>query len=252
MQASCRSDGKRAAPYAPPLAAATEREQRRAFRREIRGIHGHGRSDPVKSRLERSIFSQSAPSLDAGGPHRDVKAAPAKFPRDAGPMDDAVFPSVSGALYREAMSRVAEQVHVIATDGAAGLAGATATAVASVSDAPPSLLVCLNRASGTLERIRGNGLFSVNVLAASQEEIGRIFAGAMPLEGAARFRAEDGWTTEPGAAPVLSGALASFACRVTELTAVGSHVVVFGLVERIAVGSDEPPLLYHRRAWRAL
>jgi flavin reductase len=149
------------------------------------------------------------------------------------------------------MSRVAEQVHVVATRGAAGLGGATATAVASVSDSPPTLLVCLNAASGTLTRIRANGVFSVNVLSSAQQEIAAIFAGGLGLEGEARFRVSDGWSSD-GLAPVLAGALSSFNCRVTDLTAVGSHVVVFGAVEAIAVGGEEPPLLYHRRRYETL
>ena len=157
----------------------------------------------------------------------------------------------SGVLFREAMSRVAEQVHVIATDGPAGLAGATATAVASVSDAPPSLLVCLNRASGTLGKIEANGVFSVNVLSAGQQAIAQVFAGATALQGSDRFRPQDGWALE-GGMPRLAGALAAFLCRVTEVKPVGSHVVVFGLVESLLVGGEASPLLYHRRGYRGL
>ncbi|MPT25288.1 MAG: flavin reductase, partial [Starkeya sp.] len=53
--------------------------------------------------------------------------------------------AVEAGLYREAMSRLVAAVHVITTHGAEGRAGFTATAVASVSDSPPTLLVCLNR-----------------------------------------------------------------------------------------------------------
>lgn len=166
-------------------------------------------------------------------------------------MNDMTQPGVSGALYREAMSRVAEQVHVIATGGPAGRGGATATAVASVSDAPPSLLVCLNRASSTLARIERNGCFSVNVLSAEQQEIAAIFAGQARLEGEDRFRDGDGWSMD-GGAPVLRGALSAFDCRLTDLKPVGSHIVVFGLVQAIAVGVEGAPLLFHRRGWRSI
>ncbi len=166
-------------------------------------------------------------------------------------MNEMSDPRAAGARFREAMSRVAEQVHVIATRGPAGLGGATATAVASVSDAPPTLLVCLNAASSTLARIRDNGVFSVNVLAGAQKDVAEIFAGSRGLEGEARFRPGDGWSMD-GLAPVLGNALSSFDCRVTGLSAVGSHVVIFGAVETIAVGGEEPPLLYHRRRYETL
>ena len=54
---------------------------------------------------------------------------------------------------------------MIATDGPAGRTGFTATAVTSVSDAPPTLLVCLNRASTSAPRFVANGVFCVNALA---------------------------------------------------------------------------------------
>jgi len=160
--------------------------------------------------------------------------------------------SIDSASFREAMSRVAEQVHIVATDGPAGRAGATVTAVASVSDAPPSLLVCLNRASSTLERIRANGRFSVNVISETERAIAEIFSGGGGVQGAERFRPGDGWRVVEGS-PLLDSALSAFACRVTDMTPVGSHVVIFGAVEAVSSRDDGPtPLLYHRRGYRSL
>ena len=55
--------------------------------------------------------------------------------------------SLSTVEYREAMSRLGAAVSVITTDGPAGPSGFTASAVCSVTDAPPTLLVCLNRSA---------------------------------------------------------------------------------------------------------
>ena len=55
--------------------------------------------------------------------------------------------TVAPPVFREAMSRLGAAVHIVTTAGPAGMAGFTATAVCSVSDAPPMLLVCLNRKS---------------------------------------------------------------------------------------------------------
>jgi flavin reductase (DIM6/NTAB) family NADH-FMN oxidoreductase RutF len=156
--------------------------------------------------------------------------------------------AVSGALFREAMSRVAGHVHVIATGGSAGLSGVTATAVTSVSDAPPSMLVCLNAGSRTLEHIRANGRFSINTLPASMEALARVFAGEGGLTGAQRFRAEDGWDMS-ARSPRLRQAMASFDCAVTDVTDVGSHVILIGRVEAAHAGDDVPPLMYHRREY---
>ena len=49
--------------------------------------------------------------------------------------------------YREAMARFGAAVSVVTTDGPAGRYGFTASAVCSVTDDPPTLLVCMNRGS---------------------------------------------------------------------------------------------------------
>ena len=85
--------------------------------------------------------------------------------------------TVDAAPFREAMSRLGAAVHVITTAGPGGKAGATATAVCSVSDAPPTLLMCLNRRSQTNPVVVENGVFCVNTLGAGEAEIADLFAG---------------------------------------------------------------------------
>jgi flavin reductase len=159
--------------------------------------------------------------------------------------------TLSGVAFRDAMSRVAGAVHIIATDGKAGLGGATATSVTSVSASPPSLLLCLNQTSRTLDRIRENGVFSVNVLSAEQRDVADIFAGATGLEGAARFRVSHGWRMGDGP-PILQTALVVLVCQLESMVPVGSHMVVIGTVLQAEVGGDQPPLIYHRRAYKPL
>ena len=57
-------------------------------------------------------------------------------------IESSVQPDL-GALFRDGMSRIAATVHLITTDGPAGRAGLTATAVTSLSADPPMLLVCI-------------------------------------------------------------------------------------------------------------
>ena len=85
--------------------------------------------------------------------------------------------TVDPALFREAMARLGAAVHVVTTAGPAGRTGFTATAVCSVSDQPPTLLVCLNRRSQITPVLRENGVFCVNTLGADAEEIADVFAG---------------------------------------------------------------------------
>lgn len=160
-------------------------------------------------------------------------------------------PVVTGADYRDAMSRIAGAVQVVASDGPAGRGGATMTAVTSVTDAPPTVLVCLNRASGFGAILRANGVFSVNTLVAGDEDLAGIFAGVGGIPHADRF-APDRWTRGTTGAPLLVGARAVLDCRITEVTEVGSHGVVFGRVEAVRVGEARPALLYVDRAYRVL
>ena len=91
--------------------------------------------------------------------------------------------TVEPASFREAMSRLGAAVHVITTAGPGGKAGATATAVCSVSDAPPTLLMCLNRRSQTNPAVVENGVFCVNTLGDGGAEIADIFAGRTGVQG---------------------------------------------------------------------
>ena len=67
--------------------------------------------------------------------------------RDQAAAAEPGAPLAEPAVFREAMSRLGAAVHIVTTSGKAGRAGFTATAVASVSDSPPTVLVCLNRKS---------------------------------------------------------------------------------------------------------
>src|SRR5499427_9529977 len=95
--------------------------------------------------------------------------------------------TVDPALFRDAMSRLGAAVHVVATDGPAGKAGFTATAVCSVSDTPPTLLVCLNRRSTSGPVLQTNEVFCVNTLAGDGEPVADMFAGRSGAVKDARF-----------------------------------------------------------------
>lgn len=46
--------------------------------------------------------------------------------------------------FRDAMASLSAAVNVVTTEGDAGRCGITATAVCSVTDTPPSVMVCIN------------------------------------------------------------------------------------------------------------
>jgi flavin reductase len=157
--------------------------------------------------------------------------------------------NVTRDRYRDAMARVGAAVNVVTTDGPAGRAGFTASAVCSVTDAPPTLLVCLNRASSVSEAFRANGVLCVNTLAPVHETLSGLFGGRTPA--AERFAAAD-WTTAATGAPVLVGAPASFDCRVARFVEIGTHTVLFCEVVGLAEGDVHEGLIYFRRRYHAI
>ncbi|MGA2892614.1 MAG: flavin reductase [Xanthobacteraceae bacterium] len=157
--------------------------------------------------------------------------------------------SVEPLLFREAMSRLGAAVHVVTTAGIAGKAGFTATAVCSVSDQPPTLLVCLNRRSASAPIIAKNAVFCVNTLGAAEEKLADLFAGRSDVHRAERFGVGE-WTTLKTGAPVLASAVVAFDCRAVEIKAVGSHNVIFGAVEAVRLGPSGSALVYHDRAYK--
>ena len=155
-------------------------------------------------------------------------------------------PVVESTLFREGMSHVVSAVHIVTTGGAAGRAGFTATAVSSVSDAPPTLLVCMNAASSSAQPLRDNGRFAINTLASGQQAMAEAFSGRTGLTGEARFAA-GGWQDDEDGLPLLSGAVAQFRCRLIEIKPMATHLVVFGEVYGVTPAPDEHGLAYLRR-----
>src|SRR5262245_46022662 len=138
---------------------------------------------------------------------------------------------VEQKAFRDAMSRLGAAVHVITTDGPSGKTGFTATAVCSVSDSPPTVLICINRGATSMPILRGNGVFCVNTVRAGDEIGGEPVAGRAKVAREARFDTGHEWMTLATGSPVLNSAVVACDCRVIEVKAVASHDVYFGMVE---------------------
>ena len=153
--------------------------------------------------------------------------------------------------YRNAMARLGAAVNVITTAGADGRRGLTASAVCSVTDDPPTLLLCINRTSDNHDPLKANGILCVNTLAASQEALSPMFAGMTGIPQEERF-AHGEWTTLATGAPVLKDAVASFDCTITEMTEVGTHTVFFCTVQAVQLGAEPVGLIYFERAYHRI
>ncbi len=157
---------------------------------------------------------------------------------------------VNRQTYREAMARFGAAVSVITTDGPGGRFGFTASAVCSVTDDPATLLVCVNRRNDSHQPLLTNAVLCVNTLAADQENLSNLFGGGS-VDQDERFAAGH-WHTLQTGAPVLDGAVVAFDCRISQVTEVATHTVVFAQVAALQHGASHDGLVYFARAYHTL
>jgi flavin reductase len=153
--------------------------------------------------------------------------------------------------YRTAMARFGAAVHVVTSDGVGGKAGIAASAVCSVTDTPPTLLVCVNQQSSAHNALIENGVLCVNTLSVSHEALSRKFGAGVSVEE--RF-AGTAWSTLKTGAPVLADALVAFDCKVIETICQGTHSVFFCEVQEIKLNDCETTggLIYFDRRYHGL
>lgn len=159
--------------------------------------------------------------------------------------------AVEPRLYREAMSQFAGAVHVVTTDGAAGRRGVTVIAACSVSDDPPTVLVCINARKAENDCFVKNGVFALNTLSAAQRPIADAFSGLTGLSQDERF-ALGQWEVVASGAPVLKDALTTFDCQIVDAQEVATHRILIGRVTGLRIGDSVEGLIYHRRGYKIL
>ena len=156
-----------------------------------------------------------------------------------------------GDAFRSVMRHLASGVCLVTQSVGGARAGTTATAVASLSLEPPTLIVCVNRAASTYAGLTLGAAFGVSVLGADHREFAERFAGRTGEEGAERFR-EGRWRIAPNGAPLLADALAAFACEVEEIVERNTHAVIIGRVNHAAAVSGGGALVYWRGGYDQL
>ncbi|MBJ3774063.1 flavin reductase [Acuticoccus mangrovi] len=147
------------------------------------------------------------------------------------------WPPVEKAAFRHSMSRLAAAVNIITSVGEDGWCGFTASAVTSVTDEPPTLLVCINRTTQAHKSILSSRVLCVNTVSKPHEELSMVFAGSGGNKDMVKRFAAANWTTLATGAPVLEDAIVAFDCRVTQLVEVGTHDVM--ICEVVAVRDNE-------------
>ena len=157
---------------------------------------------------------------------------------------------------RMAMQQLAASVSVVATRSGDERGGLTMTAVCSVSLDPPTILICVNRASSSHDLITDAECFSVNILNENQRLIAEVFAGQTGItDWDGKFSAGDAvWTDSQAGAPILKEARANVICRTRETVVSGSHTIFFGDVVEVLTHDhdDGHALLYSQGDYRGV
>jgi flavin reductase (DIM6/NTAB) family NADH-FMN oxidoreductase RutF len=173
-----------------------------------------------------------------------VGDAPKTWQTDAATRDQGA--PVTPDKFREALSRVVSSVSIVSTNGVHGIAGFTCSAVCSVTDEPPTLMVCVNRKSAANAIIKANGVLCVSSLGVEQVALSQMFAGVGRVPMNERFSDSD-WGVLTTGAPYCKTSRVALDCRVAEIREVGTHSVIFAEVLSAVHVTDAQPLIYHSR-----
>lgn len=168
----------------------------------------------------------------------------------ASPATVPELPSAALA-FRAAMRKLAGAVSILTAGTGEARTGLTATSVTSLSVEPPTLLICVNRSSSSLEPLLRERTFAINVLRPHHQPVADQFAGKGGLKGPERYAGAD-WTRLETGAPVLADALAAFDCELEDAIERHSHVIVIGRVVASRITESAEPLLYWSGAYRNL
>lgn len=156
-------------------------------------------------------------------------------------VDDAAH--VDPDEFRRCMREVPGAVAIITCGEPGARTGLTATAVCSLTDAPPTLLVCVNGTASAHPVICRTARFAVNILAEADLAVAGLFAGRTGLKGEDRFD-QLTCTQAPDGLPIIEDALASFDCALEAEHRYGTHSVFIGRVLSAATNPRRNPLLY--------
>lgn len=140
-------------------------------------------------------------------------------------------------LLRGAMRRSAGGVSIITAGRGPERTGMTVTSAISLSMAPPTMLVAVDRTASTLPVLVGAGHFAVNIPSARQVAVAERFAGRGGAKGAARYAGAE-WIRLGSGSWGLDGALAVIDCRVEQIIERHTHAIVLGAVLAVHLGED--------------
>lgn len=155
--------------------------------------------------------------------------------------DDERAARESQDALREALSRWASGVTIVAVRQEGQVHALTVSAFMPVSVDPPLVLVSLGPNASALPYLEPGTPFAISFLAADQRGLASRYADVMPV-GPAPF-ADQG-------PPTIDAGVAALSCVVEDVRAAGDHHLVIGRVEAATTGKAGPALGYYRREYQ--
>ncbi|MGJ9460725.1 flavin reductase family protein, partial [Oceanobacillus sp. CF4.6] len=119
--------------------------------------------------------------------------------------------------------------------------GLTVNAFSSLSLEPAQILFCIDKGSSSLQAIKKDKAFVVNILQNEQEEVCLGFA----KKGGNKFAGIDYAISDEGV-PFLNDNLSTIHCTVHEIFEGGDHLIVVGNVGAFSHNDTKQPLLFYR------
>ena len=117
--------------------------------------------------------------------------------------------------------------------------GLTVSSLVLVALDPPLVALSIGRQAAFHELLGEADGFAASLLAGDQAGLAQHFARGVPP--IAMWQGLD--VRESARGPLLAGAVGWFECSLESRLPAGDHTVFLGLVERVELGADKPPLL---------
>lgn len=153
--------------------------------------------------------------------------------------------------YKDIMSRHPAGVTIVTTTEADGRrVGLTVSAFCTVSLDPPRLLIVVDKESHTLPSLLASKQFTVNLISEGRADLAMHFASTLDDKFA---DLPEGSVVELETGPgLIADSTAYLECVTVQEVDSGDHWILVGGVERGKILSDDEPLVYSHRRFRAL
>ncbi|SED71322.1 flavin reductase (NADH)/cob(II)yrinic acid a,c-diamide reductase [Rhizobiales bacterium GAS191] len=158
-------------------------------------------------------------------------------------VDPISVPPVDVPTFRAAMRLLVGGVAIVACGSGASRRGLTVTSVCSLSNSPPSILVCVNRSAEANAIIQNTRRFSINMLTAEHVPLAKRFSAQDGVKGSERFTMGRWFENQTGV-PILADSLCSLECLLTGMHDVATHTIFIGMIVDVMKRDDYSPLAY--------